>query len=54
MAKDPLYDDERQVRRMMADPQIVDRMLRLQRPKLVTGLIALAMIVAIWLTWRMG
>ena len=54
MAKDPLYHDERQFERMAGNPQIMQRLMRLQWAKLLTGLVALALIVAIWLNWRMG
>jgi hypothetical protein len=54
MAKDPLYHDERQFERMAGDPQIMQRILRLQWVKFATGLVALALIIAIWLNWRVG
>ncbi len=54
MAGDPLYQDEDQFKRMAANPQIMDRLLRLQGLKIATGLVALALIAAIWLTWRFG
>ena len=54
MAKDPLYHDQRQFERMAGDPQIMERMIWLRWPKLVSGLIALALVAAIWLFWRLG
>jgi hypothetical protein len=54
MGQDPLFHDERQYGRMARDPQILPRMLRLQWFKLATGIAALALIAAIWLTWRVG
>jgi hypothetical protein len=54
MAKDPLYHDERQFERIGSDPQLMQRMARLQWAKVATGAVALALIVAIWLTWRFG
>lgn len=54
MSKDPLYHDEGQYDRMTGDPQIWSRMLRLQWFKLATGFVALGLIAAIWLTWRIG
>jgi len=53
MGQDPLFRDERQFERMAGDPQIMQRM-RLVWPRLAAGLIALALIAAIWLTWRFG
>ena len=54
MNKDPLYHDERQFERMAGDPQIMSRFMRLQWLKIATGLVALGLIAAIWLTWRAG
>ena len=54
MAGDPLYQDEDQFKRMAANPQIMNRLRRLQGLKFVTGLIALVLIAAIWLNWRFG
>ena len=54
MAGDPLFHDDRQFDRMARNPQIMRWLVGLRWPKLATGLIALALLVAIWLTWRMG
>jgi len=51
---DPLFHDEERYRQMAADPQIIAKASRLQWIKLTTGLAALALIAAIWLTWRLG
>jgi hypothetical protein len=54
MAQDPLYHDQRQMERMTGDREIMPRLVRLQWLKLATGAIALALIAAIWFTWRYG
>ncbi len=54
MASDPLYHDERQLQRMEREPQIVSRLIGLQWAKLATGLVALVLLAAIWLVWRIG
>jgi hypothetical protein len=52
--RDPLYIDTDEARqsRMAADPQIRAAVNRLQRLKLLTGVLALVLIAAIWLVWR--
>ncbi len=54
MSKDPLYQDQQQYERMANDPQIMAKVSLLQWAKLATGLVALALIGAIWLVWRFG
>jgi hypothetical protein len=51
---DPLYHDEDRYRRMAGDPQIMAKIKHLHWAKFATGLAALALIAAIWLTWRFG
>jgi hypothetical protein len=51
---DPLFHDEERHRQMANDPQIMAKVARLQWIKFATGLAALALIAAIWLTWRLG
>jgi len=53
MSRDPLYDDRGEAQRL-ADGRIVQLLTRVQWLKLVTGAVALALIAAIWLTWRWG
>jgi hypothetical protein len=52
--RDPLDHDEARFRRMAADDEIVAAARRMQWLKLATGVIALAIIGAILLTWRWG
>ena len=54
MASDPLYHDDRQLDRMAREPQIVSRLIGLQWVKLATGIVALVLLAAIWLIWRIG
>ena len=49
---DPLYHNDRRQRRLLADPRVVALLARVQWLKLATGLIALAIIAAIWIVWR--
>jgi len=39
---------------MASDPQIMAKVVLLQWAKFATGLVALALIGAIWLVWRFG
>jgi hypothetical protein len=50
---DPLYHDEAGQKRLLADPKIVALLTRVQWLKLASGLIALAIIAAIWIVWRL-
>jgi hypothetical protein len=50
---DPLYHDEAQAERMANDPEIMAALLRAQRVKAAIGFASLALIVAIWLVWRL-
>ena len=54
MASDPLYRDDRQLERMTREPQIVSRLIGRQWAKLATGIVALILLAAIWLVWRIG
>jgi hypothetical protein len=51
---DPFYHDENRHRRMAEDLQIMAKVAGLQWAKFATGLAALALIAAIFLTWRFG
>ena len=50
--RDPLYHEEERLDRLAADDRVLPAIRRLQWLKLATGLVALALIVAIWLVWR--
>ena len=54
MSKDPLYQDQQQDENMANDPQIMAKFSLLQWAKFATGLLALALIGAIWIVWRSG
>jgi hypothetical protein len=49
---DPLYHDDRGRKRLIADPQLAPALMRVQRLKIASGLIALAIVAAIWIVWR--
>lgn len=50
--RDPLYQDEQRLDRLAADERVTPAIVRLQWLKLATGLIALALVAAIWVVWR--
>jgi len=50
--RDPLYHDEERLDRLAADDRMLPAIRRLQWLKLATGLVALALVAAIWLVWR--
>ena len=54
MSKDPLYQDQQQDENMANDPQIMAKVTLLQWARFASGLVALALIGAIWLVWRSG
>jgi hypothetical protein len=49
---DPLYHDEAGHKRLLADPKVVALLTRVQWLKLASGLVALAIMAAIWIVWR--
>jgi hypothetical protein len=51
---DPLFHDDKRHRQMSDDPQIRAKVLHSQWIKFAVGCIALSLIAAIWLTWRLG
>ena len=53
MSKDPLYRDQQQDENMANDPQIMAKVTLLQWVKFAIGLLALALIGAIWIVWRL-
>jgi hypothetical protein len=53
VSRDPLYDDRHEEERL-ADSNTVRLLTRVQWLKLLTGAVALALIAAIWVTWRWG
>ncbi len=52
--KDPFHHDTTSQERLAADSHVSAVVTRLQWLKLATGLIALALIGAIWVLWRWG
>jgi hypothetical protein len=52
MSDDPLYPDDRRRERLIADPYLATLLKRVHRLKIASGLIALALIAAIWIVWR--
>jgi hypothetical protein len=54
MARDPLYHDARRGSDLDRDQAFARQVARLHRLKLASGLIALALVAAIWLVWRWG
>jgi hypothetical protein len=50
--RDPLYHEETRLDRLAAADRVLPAIRRLQWLKLATGLVALALVVAIWLVWR--
>ena len=53
MTRDPLFDDRGEAERI-ADAGVLRLLTRVQWLKLATGALALALIAAIWVTWRWG
>jgi hypothetical protein len=51
---DPLRHDPAGYRRMMRDPRAAAALQRMHWLKLATGLLALGLIAAIGLMWRLG
>jgi hypothetical protein len=49
---DPLYHDDEGRRRLLSDPGVGPVVRRVHRLKVVSGLVALALIAAIWIVWR--
>ena len=49
---DPLYQDQDEEKRLATDPRAMAAFRRMQWLKLATGLLALGVIAAIWVTWR--
>jgi hypothetical protein len=52
LMRDPLYQDEQRLDRLAADKRMAPVIVRLQWLKLASGLLALALIAAIWVVWR--
>jgi hypothetical protein len=50
--RDPLYQGENEGRRLAKDSRVAALLRRLQWLKLASGLVALGIIGAIWVTWR--
>ena len=50
--RDPLYHDDAQRERLLADPALAPTFMRVHRLKIASGLVALAIIAAIWIVWR--
>ncbi len=49
---DPLFQDDRHVEGIASDQRAMAAVRRMHWLKLVSGLIALALIAAIWIVWR--
>jgi len=55
MGKDPLFQQsEAETRKLAADRKVMTFATVIMLLKFATGLIALALIAAIWLVWRTG
>ena len=55
MGKDPLFQqNEAETKRLVADKSVMTFALVIRILKLLTGLVALALIAAVWLVWRAG
>ena len=54
MAGDPLYHGVRRSADLGRDEAFARQIARLHRLKVATGVIALAIVAAIWLVWRWG
>ena len=52
--RDPWYRNEEPLDRLAADERVAPAIRRLQWLKLASGLIALALIAAIWINWHQG
>ena len=52
--RDPLYQDDRAETRLYADDRMRRMLMRMQWLKLATGLVALALVGAVWIVWRWG
>jgi hypothetical protein len=52
MGDDPLYHDDRARARLISDPRLATAFKRVHWLKIASGLIALAIIAAIWIAWR--
>jgi hypothetical protein len=52
--RDPLYQGDNDDRRLASDPGAMAALWRVHRLKIASGLIALALIAAIWWVWRFG
>jgi hypothetical protein len=50
--RDPWSRNEEPLNRLAADDRVAPALMRLQWLKLASGLIALALIAAIWIVWR--
>ena len=53
MGDDPLYHDDRARERLIADPRLATVLKRVHWLKIASGLIAFAIIAAIWIAWRL-
>jgi len=49
---DPLYHDQSGEKRLIADTRVAAILMRVQWLKLASGLVALALIAAVWIVWR--
>ena len=49
---DPLNHDDKRRERLIADPQMAQALMRVQRLKIASGVIALGIIAAILIVWR--
>jgi len=52
--RDPLYQDNSYTKRVADDPRAMAAVRRMHWLKLASGLIALGLIAAIWIVWRMS
>jgi hypothetical protein len=52
--RDPLYQDNRYTKGVANDPRAMAAVRRMHWLKLASGLIALGLIAAIWIVWRMS
>jgi hypothetical protein len=52
MGDDPLYHDDRRRDRLIDDPSLAMVLKQVHGLKVASGVIALAIIAAIWIVWR--
>ena len=52
MGDDPLYHDDRRRERLIDDLSLATALKRVYGLKVASGVIALAIIAAIWIVWR--